>query len=201
MILRNSNSQQADKIRKKIISILKSIEFKIEITTNFMEADFLDVTFNLERNTYRPYKKPNDNLTYINTSSNHPPQIIKHLTQTISERLSRNSSSAEIFEQSKLDYEEALKKCGYKAKLQYIQPNLQQNSTRRRTRKIIWFNLPFRLTMKTNVAKIFMQLIDTHFPPANKLHKIFDRTTVKFSYAALKMYHNLLKDMLKKLHR
>ena len=89
-----------------------------------MEVKFLDVTFNLECNTYRPYEKLNDKLTYINTSSNHPPQIIKHFTKTISETLSRNSSSAEIFEQSKLDYEEALKKCGFKAKLQYIQPNL-----------------------------------------------------------------------------
>ena len=83
----------------------------------------MDVTFNLERNTYRPLRKSNDNLTYINTSSNHPPQITKNLTHTISERLSRKSSSAEIFEQSKLDYEEALNKCGYKAKMQYIQPN------------------------------------------------------------------------------
>ena len=52
---------------------------------------FLDVTFNFKGNTYRPYRKPNDNLTHINTSSNHePPHIIKHLTQTISERLSQN---------------------------------------------------------------------------------------------------------------
>ena len=79
IILRNTNSKQTDKMRKNI-SIFKSIDFKIEITTNLTEVDFLDVTFNLERNTYRPYKKPNDNLTYINTSSNHPPQIIKHLT-------------------------------------------------------------------------------------------------------------------------
>ena len=84
IILCNTNSQQMDKIRKKIISIFKSIDFEIEITTNLTKVDFLDVTSNLERNTYRPYKKPNDNLTYINTSSNHPPQIIKHLTQIIS---------------------------------------------------------------------------------------------------------------------
>ena len=45
-----------------------------------MEVDFLNATFNLERNTYRLYKKPNDNLTHINTLSNHPPLIIKHLT-------------------------------------------------------------------------------------------------------------------------
>ena len=114
IILSNTNSQQTEKIQKKIINIFKRIDFKIEITTNSTEVDFLDATFNLERNTYRPYKKPNDNLTYINTSSNHPPQIIKYLTQTISERLSRNSSSTEIFGQSRPDYKEALKKCGYK---------------------------------------------------------------------------------------
>ena len=57
-----------DKIRKNIISLFKSVDFKIETTINLMEVNFLDLTFNLEQNTYRPYKKPNDNLTYINTS-------------------------------------------------------------------------------------------------------------------------------------
>ena len=52
----------------------------------------------------------------MNTSSNHPPQIIKCLTQTNSERLSRNSSSDEIFEQSKPDYKEALKKIWLQSK-------------------------------------------------------------------------------------
>ena len=59
----------------------------------------------------------------MNTQSNHSPQIIKRITQTISERLSRNSSrrssSAEIFELSKVDYEKTLIKCDYKAKLQH----------------------------------------------------------------------------------
>ena len=62
------NNQQIDKIRKNIISIFKSVDFKIEITINLMEVNFSDVTFNLEQNTYRLYKKTNDNLTYINTS-------------------------------------------------------------------------------------------------------------------------------------
>ena len=159
----------------------------------------MDVTFNLVRNTYRPYKKPNDNLKYINTSSNHPPQIIKYLTQTIGERLSRNSSSAEIFEQSKPDYEEALKKCGYKEKLKYMQPNLQQNKTRRRTWKIIWFKPPSSLNIKTNVAKIFLQLIDTHFPPANKLHKIFNRNIVKVSYSFTQNISQIIKGHNKKV--
>ena len=118
---------------------------KIEITANLTKVNILDVT-------YRPYEKPNYNLKYINTSSNYPPQIIKHLTQTISERLSRNFSSAEMFEQSKPNNEEALNKtkqncCCYKTKLKYVQPNLQQNNTRKRTRKIICFNPHFSLDL------------------------------------------------------
>ena len=69
--------QQADRVRKKIISIFKNIDIKIENVTNLTEVDFLDVTFNLENNTYRPYKKPNYKLIYIDILSNHPPQIKK----------------------------------------------------------------------------------------------------------------------------
>ena len=76
-ILRKINKQQTDRLQKKIISIFKNINFKIEIVTNEREVDFLDVTFNLENNTYRPHKKPNDKLIYIDVSSNHPPQIKK----------------------------------------------------------------------------------------------------------------------------
>ena len=97
-------------------------------------------------------------------------------------------------EQSKLDYGEALKKCGYKTKLQYIEPNLQQNNTRRRTRKIIWFNPPFSLNVKTNVAKISLQLIDTHFPQqtrSNLYMKSLTGTPLKSVTAALKIYHKV----------
>lgn len=50
-----------------ITIILKSIDFKIEITTNLTEVGFLDITFDLERNTYRPYQKLNDYLMYVKT--------------------------------------------------------------------------------------------------------------------------------------
>ena len=132
-ILRKINKQQTDKIRKKIISIFKNINFKIEIVTNLTEVDFLDVTFNLENNTYRPYKKPNDQIIYIDISSNHPPQIKKQLTKIISNRLSRNSSNADIFNNTKLEYEQTLKKCGHTTKLTYKPPNHEQNIARTET--------------------------------------------------------------------
>ena len=72
----------------------------------------LDVTFNLLDETYKPYKKPNDQLLYVNTSSNHPLQIIKQLPISINNRLSNNSSNKQVFDRSKGEYEKALRDSG-----------------------------------------------------------------------------------------
>ena len=83
ILLRNTNRQLTDRIRKNVIKLFKENGFKIEIETNLKIVNFLDVTFNLRNSTYRPYRKPNDNLLYIHTSSNYSPQIIKHLPYSI----------------------------------------------------------------------------------------------------------------------
>ena len=111
------------KKRKTIIKIFKDIGFSIDIQTNLKEVDFLDVTLNLQNGTYRPYKKANDKLLYIHSSSNHPPQIIKQLPNSISERLSKNSSNQEVFNTAKVEYEDALKKSGYNVDLKYSNNN------------------------------------------------------------------------------
>ena len=108
VILRNVNGQQIDRTRKNIIKIFKDIGFGIDIETNSKVVDFLDITFNLNNGIYKPYKKPNDRLLYINKSSNHPPQIINQLPKIISDRLSRNSSNKEVFNTAKGEYEEAI---------------------------------------------------------------------------------------------
>ena len=77
--------------------------------------NFLDVTFNLANSAYRLYRKPNDNLLYIHTSTDHQPQIIKHLPDSIEERLFSNSSKEQVFNSAKLEYEIALKDSGYKS--------------------------------------------------------------------------------------
>ena len=68
----NINKLNIDRIRKNVMKIFKELGFKIEIKTNLKISDFLDVMFNLTKDTYRPYKKPNDPLQYVNTSSNNP---------------------------------------------------------------------------------------------------------------------------------
>ena len=93
ILLRKLNGQQIDKKGKTVIKIFKDIGFSIDIKTNLKDVDFLDVTLNLQNGTYCPYKKPNDKLLYIHSSSNHPTQIIKQLPNSISEKLSKNTSN------------------------------------------------------------------------------------------------------------
>ena len=94
--------------------MFKEIGFKIEIETNLKIVNFLDITFNLASSTYRPHTKPNDKLLYIHTSSNHSPQIIKCLPDSIEERSSNNSSLQQFFNSAKPEYEKALKDSEYK---------------------------------------------------------------------------------------
>ena len=81
-------------------------------------------------------------------------------------------------------YQKALEKSGYNHKLKY-QPKEHKPPSKNRNRKrhIIWFNPPFNSTVKTNLAREFLSLIDRCFPPSNPLSKIFNRKTVKVSHS------------------
>ena len=126
-------------------------------------------------------KLSNDPLLYINISFNHPPQVIKHIPISLSKGLNKNSSSEEIFNETKSEYE-TLKNSGYqKAELKFHKE--EQNTQKRKwSRDIIWFNPLFSRNVTTNVAKTFLNLLDKHFPKSKKVHKIFNRNTVKVSY-------------------
>ena len=58
----------------------------------------------------------------------------------------------------------------------------QRHNTQRK-RNIIWFNPPYSKNVKTNVAQRFLRLLDKHFPKTFRLHKIFNRNSVKVSYS------------------
>ena len=91
-------------MRKNIIKIFKDFGFQHWRKTNLKIVDFLEITFNLNNGTYKPYKKTNDSLLFINKSSKHPPQIFNQLPKIVNERLSRNSSNEELFNSSKYQY-------------------------------------------------------------------------------------------------
>jgi hypothetical protein len=71
-------------------------------------------------------------------------------------------------------------------------PQHQTPNRKNRQRKVIWFNPPFTMNVKTTVAHSFLQLIDKHFPHSTRLHKIFNRNTVKVSYSCMTNIKNTI---------
>ena len=126
----------------------------------------------------------NDNLLYINASSDHQPHVIKQLTNSINKRLCENSVNEQVFNTVKPVHENGLHKSGYKSNLKHSE-EIHQHSSNKRTRKITWFNPPFSQTVKTKIANLFFRLLNKHFPKSHLLHKIFNRNTIKVSYSCM----------------
>ena len=149
-----------------------------------VETDFLDMKLNLETHQHGPYRKPGDTPTYINVQSNHPPSIIKEVPKMVEKRLSRLSSTQEIFDAEIGIDQKALDESGHKTKLSYNPSETGKTSKRKPgKRKITWFNPPFNLDVKTNIAAKFLRMITRHFPKSHPLHKTFNRHTLKVSYS------------------
>ena len=90
-----------------------------------------------------------------------------------------------------MQYEDALKKSGFKADFYYTKN--QRQKSKNRSRNIIWFNPPYNNAVSTNIAKPFLRLINRHFPKSHRLHKNFDRNTVKVIYSCMQNMSKIYK--------
>ena len=121
---------------------------------------------------------------------------IQQLPKSVSKRISQNSSSESIFNESISYYENALKKSGCNVSLIYTPAQTQDKNKQQREqrkRKIISFNPPYSFNVKTNVGKLFLKPLDCHFPRGHKFHKLFNRNTVQLSYFCMKNeFYNIL---------
>ena len=192
-VLRSVSGTITERKKKSIIKVFQDHDLKITIDMGINNVDFLDVSFDLHNDTYKPYMKPNNEPVYIHRKSNHPPSIVKQIPTMIGKRLSELSKNEQVFEEARPKYEEALRKSGYNDTLQYIPPQANESThnnaeNRSRKRQIIWFNPPYAQNVETNIGRVFLGLIDKHFPAGKKtkdnkeLHKIFSRNSVKVSY-------------------
>ena len=114
--------------------------------------------------------------------------IKKQIPISISKRISKLSSNEETFNNNIRTYSDALKKCGFQEKPVFIPEtpsDPQANERRKRRRKIMWFNPRYSMNVKTNISKIFLNLLHKHFPPTHLFHKIFNKNTVKISYSCM----------------
>ena len=111
-----------DDIRKGLHQLFANLGLKITVVTGTTEVDFLDVTLDLAKEKFRPYRKPNDKPLYVNVESNHPPNVLKKIPFGINKRLSAISYTPEDFNTTKSDYQKALNESGHKHRLRYEAP-------------------------------------------------------------------------------
>ena len=80
---------------------------------------FLDVTLDFKTGKYKPYKKPGNIPLYINVKSNHQPNIIKNLPESISRYINKLSSDKSVLDNSKDLYINTLSSSGFKDKIKF----------------------------------------------------------------------------------
>ena len=194
-IFKNISRPEIERKKKAIVKVFKKCGLSSVVDTNLKTVDFLDVIFDLNKNIYKPFRKPNNSPIYMNKNSNHSPNILKQLPNSIAKRISETSSSEQIFNKSiKID-SKALKESGFTDEPKYLPNEVQElgnNNRRKRKRKIIWFNPPYSKNVKTNVGKVFLKLLKKHFPTSHILHKIFNKNTVKISYSCMKNMNSVI---------
>ena len=155
--VRNMSTTQTNQLVKSLTREFKN--FGLNITTEICRSviNFLDVTFNLKNNPYRPYSKPNNTAIYVNKKSNHSRNIIQMIPTSVNRRLSDISSDKDEFIASSQEYQNSLNEAGHDHKLIFEPRNEQR---RNRNRKIIWYNPPFSKNVSTNVGRKFIHIIE-----------------------------------------
>ena len=92
-------------------------------------------------------------------------------------------------------YNNALHDSGFMNDVEYMGSRLAKDpaTKRNRVRRITWFNPPFSKNVITRVGHKFLKLIDKNFPIGSRLHKIFNRNTVKVSYSCMPNMGTIIK--------
>ncbi len=133
-----------------------------------------------------PTNPTENQTTSHSTSTGHlttRPPIIRELPHSVNRRINVLSCDKKTFEAAAPTYNDALTRSNFNTQLKYEQPDLNARTQHKRQRNVMWYNPPYSKNVKTNIAREFLQLIDKHFPPNNKLHKLFNRHTIRVSYS------------------
>ena len=139
--------------KKNYIAFFKQHGLQITIEINLKVTDFLNNYLDLENNKFYSYRKPNDTPFYVHRKSNYYLNILKQLPRMTSKRLLNLSCNEDEFIKASDEYQNVSKNSGFKDKLVYTPSN--QRNRRQSNRKIICYNPPFDLQVKTNMAKLF----------------------------------------------
>ena len=139
LAISNASPRDTENIKKEICRVFNQNGLRITIEANKQVINFLDVTFNLNNNTYQPFTKPNTTLQYVHRESNPPPITTKNIPAGINRRLSSLSSDKASFDQATPLYQKALNESGYHYTLHY-EPSTTAKMRNRQRNNIPWYN-------------------------------------------------------------
>ena len=98
-VLKNKSGIQSKQVKKNIQKIFKKLGLDIIIQCNMKVVNYLDVIFNLNDGTYKPYTKPNNEIKCIRNNSNHPPSVIRQIPLSIESRSCTLSFNEKTFQE------------------------------------------------------------------------------------------------------
>ena len=113
----------------------------------------------------------------------------------INKRLIKTSSNPRSFNESRDIYQKALEKANHKHELKWNQNNLQRN----RRRNPVWLNPPWSNTIKTNIGREFLRLVDKWFVSNPNLKNRFNRMTIKVPYSTTRNMKSFIVEHNKKI--
>ena len=126
--------------------------------------------------------------------------IQKQLPSILSKRLSELSCNREEFAKAARQYNIAIKTSGYHGRLTYDDHKTYTRARKRnRTRNIVWFNPLFSESVKNNIGKEFLKLVDKHFPSHYYLRKVCKRSTLKVSNSCMPNMTTIVSNLNKNL--
>ena len=162
VVLKNKSEPQSDHVKKNIQKIFKEHALDIIIQCNMKIVNYLDVTFDLNGGTYKPYKErnyiPNNEIKYIHKDSNHRPSVIREIQLSIESTLSILSFNEKIYQEAVPPYQKAFQNSGHRHTFTYKRPKSNNDSTninkikRNRKQQTICINPPFNLKTKTKIG-------------------------------------------------
>ena len=115
---------------------------------NSQKIDFLDITLDLQNNIYHPFRKENAKEIYINSNSNHPPNIKRELPKVIQHRLLHLSKNKHVFDEHKMPYQSALRNSDFKTSLEFT--SIRTKTNKRKKKQIFYFNPPIQFLTQNN---------------------------------------------------
>ena len=70
---------------------------------------------------------------------------------------------------------------------------------RNRERNIISYNPPYNKGVSTKIGRVFLNILDKHFPKEHKLNKIFNQNCVEKGHCCTRNMEHMLKNHNRKI--